>query len=187
MPHKMNTRTRERVDGFIAVLGGFLDMTQRLLGDQWNEGDVSCSVVRRVALPGACFALDGLYEAIMTVLDEMEVFPAAIKQELRRYLPFLSSTRLLMAAVKQGMGRETAHRVIKHHALAAVRAGTPETFIERLTSDAGFLPNREIVEKAVLHPDHGLAPQQVQRVCNRIMEITAKYHEAAAYAPEPIR
>ena len=59
MPHKMNTRSCERVNGLAVVLRGQLAMTGELAGDQWNEGDVSCSVVRRVALPDAFFAADG--------------------------------------------------------------------------------------------------------------------------------
>ena len=61
MPHKMNTRSCERISGLHTIIrashhgGG-------LTGDQWNEGDVSCSVVRRVVLPTAFFALDGLFE-----------------------------------------------------------------------------------------------------------------------------
>ena len=56
MPHKMNTRSCERVNGLAVVLRGYLSMVGELAGDQWNEGDVSCSVVRRVALPDAFFA-----------------------------------------------------------------------------------------------------------------------------------
>ena len=62
MPHKMNTRSAERVNGLSVVVRGYLSMTSELVGDQWNEGDVSCSVVRRVALPGAFLATDGLFE-----------------------------------------------------------------------------------------------------------------------------
>ncbi|MBA2773391.1 MAG: adenylosuccinate lyase, partial [Nocardioidaceae bacterium] len=50
MPHKMNTRSTERVNGLAVVLRGHLAMVGELAGDQWNEGDVSCSVVRRIAL-----------------------------------------------------------------------------------------------------------------------------------------
>ena len=59
MPHKMNTRSCERVNGLAVVLRGYLSMVGELAGDQWNEGDVSCSVVRRVALPDAFFAATG--------------------------------------------------------------------------------------------------------------------------------
>ena len=111
MPHKMNTRSCERVNGLTVILRGYASMAGELAGDQWNEGDVSCSVVRRVALPDAFFAFDGLLETMLTVLDEFGAFPAVIARELDRYLPFLATTKVLMAAVRAGVGRETAHEV----------------------------------------------------------------------------
>src|SRR5690606_39190936 len=122
MPHKMNTRSCERVNGFAVILRGYLSMVGELAGDQWNEGDVSDSVVRRVALPDAFFALDGLLEPFATVLDEFGAFPAVIDRELARYLPFLATTKVLMAAVRAGVGREVAHEVIKEHAVAVALA-----------------------------------------------------------------
>mgnify|MGYP003345186261 FL=1 len=119
MPHKMNTRSCERVNGLAVILRGYASMVGELAGDQWNEGDVSCSVVRRVALPDAFYAIDGLLETFMTVLAEFGAFPDVIKAELDRYLPFLATTKILMAAVKAGLGREEAHEVIKEHAVAA--------------------------------------------------------------------
>ncbi|NEE56593.1 adenylosuccinate lyase, partial [Streptomyces sp. SID8455] len=86
MPHKMNTRSCERVNGLMVILRGYASMTGELAGDQWNEGDVSCSVVRRVALPDAFFAFDGLLETFLTVLDEFGAFPAVVARELDRYL-----------------------------------------------------------------------------------------------------
>ena len=83
MPHKMNTRSCERVNGLAVVLRGHLSMVSELAGDQWNEGDVSCSVVRRVALPDAFFAIDGLFETFLTVLDEFGVFPAVVPARAR--------------------------------------------------------------------------------------------------------
>ena len=75
-------------------------MAAELAGAQWNEGDVFCSVVRRVALPDAFFAIDGMFETFLTVLIEMGAYPAVIEKELTRYLPFLATTRVLMAAVR---------------------------------------------------------------------------------------
>ena len=122
MPHKMNARSAERIDGFTVILRGYLSMVAGLLGDQWNEGDVSCSVVRRVALPDAFLALDGQTETFLTVLLDFGAYPAVIERELARYLPFLATTKILVAAVKQGVGRETAHEAIKEHAVAAALA-----------------------------------------------------------------
>ena len=112
MPHKMNARSCERVGGLQVILRGYLTMAADLSGQQWNEGDVFCSVIRRVALPDAFFALDGMFETFLTVLAEFGAFPAMIDRELERYLPFLATTRILMAAVRAGVDRETAHEVI---------------------------------------------------------------------------
>ena len=122
MPHKMNSRSCERVCGFAVILGGHLTMVSALSGGQWNEGDVSDSVVRRVALPDAFFAIDGLFETFLTVLDEFGAFPAVIERENHRYLPFLATTKVLMAAVRAGVGREVAHEAIKETAVGVALA-----------------------------------------------------------------
>ena len=193
MPHKMNSRTCERINSLVIVLGGFQEMVKGLVGDQWNEGDVSCSVVRRVALPQAFFAMDGIFESTLTVLDEMEVFPGMIKRELELYLPFLSSTKLLMEALKQGGGRETVHATIKKHAVAAiksVRAGGENTFIESLAaaSTASTFPLKlDRILELTSRPDHGLAENQVKQICSRIREITKRFpDEVVHYQPEPL-
>ena len=68
-------------------------MAGELAGAQWNEGDVSCSVVRRVALPDAFFAARRpAPRRSLTVLDEFGAYPAVIARELDRYLPFLATT-----------------------------------------------------------------------------------------------
>ena len=93
MPHKMNSRSCERINGFQAILNGHLTMVSNLSGDQWNEGDVSCSVVRRVALPDSFFVIDGLMQTFITVLDDFGLYPQVIERELNHYLPFLSTTK----------------------------------------------------------------------------------------------
>ncbi|HEY8374167.1 MAG TPA: adenylosuccinate lyase [Pseudonocardiaceae bacterium] len=193
MPHKMNTRSCERVNGLAVVLRGYASMVGELAGDQWNEGDVSCSVVRRVALPDAFFAFDGLVETFLTVLDEFGAFPAVINRELERYLPFLATTKVLMAAVRAGVGRETAHEVIKEHAVASALAmreqGTERNeLLDRLAADERIPLDRAALEALLADrlPFTGAASAQVAAVVRRVEEIVARYPEAAAYAPEPI-
>ncbi|MBB6120084.1 adenylosuccinate lyase [Nocardiopsis algeriensis] len=192
MPHKMNTRSCERVNGLTVVLRGYASMAGELAGDQWNEGDVSCSVVRRVALPDAFFAFDGLVETMLTVLDEFGAFPAVVSAELDRYLPFLATTKMLMAAVRAGVGRETAHELIKEHAVGSALAmrqeGTGNRLLERLADDERFPLGR--AELDALLADRitftGAASAQVEAVVARIGEITAAYPQAAAYTPGAI-
>lgn len=193
MPHKMNARSCERINGLAIVLRGHLAMVGGLVGDQWNEGDVSCSVVRRVALPDAFLALDGLFQAFLTVLDEFGVYPAVVERELRRYLPFLATTRVLVAAVQAGMGREEAHEVIKEHAVAAALAlrveGVVETdLLDRLAVDGRLPLDRVTLEGLVgdLSVFTGNASAQVSAVVERVAVVVAARPRAAAYDPEPI-
>ena len=192
MPHKMNTRSCERVNGLSVVLRGYASMVSELAGDQWNEGDVSCSVVRRVALPDAFYAIDGLLETMLTVLDEFRAFPAVIAAELERYLPFLATTKILMAAVKAGVGREVAHELIKEHAVKAalgMREGKANTLLDDLANDKGLPLDRAALEKLINTPLEftGDARQQVARVVNRIDAITSAHPAAVQYKPGSIR
>ncbi|MBB6473833.1 adenylosuccinate lyase [Sphaerisporangium rubeum] len=192
MPHKMNTRSCERVNGLAVVLRGYTAMTAELAGDQWNEGDVSCSVVRRVALPGAFFAFDGLTETMLTVLAEFGPFPAVIQAELDRYLPFLATTKMLMAAVRAGVGRETAHELIKEHAVAAAlgmrQTGSPNDLLDRLGTDPRFPLDTPALRGLLADPAPftGAATRQVEAVVTRIAAVTTRHPGAAAYRPGPI-
>ncbi|MET7394559.1 adenylosuccinate lyase [Dactylosporangium sp. NPDC005572] len=193
MPHKMNTRSCERVNGLAVIVRGYLSMVGELAGDQWNEGDVSCSVVRRVALPDAFFAVDGLFATFLTVLDEFGAYPAVVARELDRYLPFLATTRVLVAAVGRGVGREDAHEAIKEHAVAVALAmrekGIQDNdLLQRLADDERLRLSRPEVEALVADPQQfiGAASAQVRAVNEMIAEVVAKHGEAAAYIPPPI-
>ena len=192
MPHKMNTRSCERVNGLAVVLRGYASMVGELSGDQWNEGDVSCSVVRRIALPDAFYAIDGLLETFMTVLAEFGAFPQVIAAELERFLPFLASTKILVASVKAGVGREVAHEVIKEHAVAAalgIREGKPNTMIQALAEDARLPLDRRALDALLASPLEftGEAREQTTRVIHRIEAITKAHSTAAKYRPGAIR
>ncbi|MEV0705356.1 adenylosuccinate lyase [Saccharopolyspora sp. NPDC050389] len=193
MPHKMNTRSCERVNGLAVVLRGYVSMVGELAGDQWNEGDVSCSVVRRVALPDAFFAFDGLLETFLTVLDEFGAFPAVVARELDRYLPFLATTKVLMAAVRAGVGRETAHEAIKENAVAVALAMREQgaernDLLDRLAADDRLPLDR--AELDALLADRlaftGAAAAQVGDLVGQIEKITTRHPEAAAYSPADI-
>ncbi len=192
MPHKMNTRSCERINGLALILKGHLTMASGLSGDQWNEGDVACSVVRRVVLPDAFFALDGLIETTFAVLNDFGVFEGVVAAELDRYLPFLATPTLLMHAIRNEMGRETAHELIKQHAVATaldLRAGTADgsALIARLGDDADFPGSRD--ELAALVSDAtsltGLIDRQVAAFCTDAAKLSSG-NPAASYRGEEI-
>ena len=192
MPHKMNARSCERVGGLQVILRGYLTMAADLSGQQWNEGDVFCSVIRRVALPDAFFALDGMFETFLTVLAEFGAFPAMIDRELERYLPFLATTRILMAAVRAGVGRETAHEVIKENAVAVAlnmrENGGEQDLIDRLAADDRLPLTKQQLDDALAdrHAFIGAAESQTHRVIDRVRALVAQYPQAADYVPGEI-
>lgn len=186
MPHKMNARSCERINGLHVILRGYASMTADLAGQQWNEGDVSCSVVRRVALPDACYAIDGLLETFLVVLDGFGAFDAVIDAELQRYLPFLATTKVLMAAVRAGKGRESAHEAIKEHAVAValgMREGRHNDLLALLAGDERIGLSEEVIRMAVSDPLDftGAASSQVRAIADRIETITERYPDAAGY------
>ena len=188
MPHKVNARNCERICGFSTILSGYVTMTAGLAGHQWNEGDVSCSVVRRVALPDAFYAIDGLLETYLTVLRQMEVFPAAVAAENERNLPFLATTTILMEAVKTGAGRETAHEAIKEHALAAakaLRSGGDADLLGRLAGDKRVgLGKKKLLEVLAQNERFvGAAPHQVDAFAAAVAPLAKKFKGAADYRP----
>ena len=193
MPHKMNSRSCERINGFHSILRGHLAMVAGLSGDQWNEGDVSCSVVRRVVMPDAFFASDGLLETFLTILVQMEVFPEVIKAENRRQLPFLLSTTILMEAVKAGAGREDAHAAIKEHSIAAARDLREALITEndlpaRLAADERLRLSIDKIEGILSKGKtrFGSAVQQTEAFLKRANSWTERYPDAAQYKPRSI-
>ena len=193
MPHKMNTRSCERVCGLAVVLRGYASMAAELAGAQWNEGDVFCSVVRRIALPDSFYALDGLQQTFLTVLADFGAYPAVIEAELQRYLPFLATTKILMAAIRAGVGRETAHEVISEHAVAVAlamretgRAGND--LLDRLAADPRLPLDRAQLQALIedRRSFSGLAGAQVAAVLTRIAEVVDEHPVAAGYVPGAI-
>ena len=193
MPHKMNSRSCERIGGLLAILRGHLTMVASLAGDQWNEGDVSCSVVRRVALPDAFLALDGLFETFLTVLGDFGAYPAVIERELDRYLPFLATTKVLVASVRKGVGREQAHEAIKEHAVAAAlrlreQGAQGNDLIERIAADDRIPLDESELRAALGEPLSfvGRAQAQVAAFVAQIEPLASADPQSARYRPGDI-
>ena len=195
MPHKMNTRSAERICGFSTLTKMYADGASRLAGDQWEEGDVSCSVVRRIIMPDALYASDGLCETTLTVLKNMGAYPVIIEKEVDRYLPFLASSEILMTAIKAGIGRETAHDTIKRHAVAEAMAmrqeGASPELSERLANDAVFKAagiTETRINGILADKKHfvGNASEQIRQVATKASSLLNRYAKEARYEPGDI-
>lgn len=193
MPHKMNSRSSERINGFQNILAGYVTMASNISGDQWNEGDVSCSVVRRVALPDSFYAIDGMLETFLTIIEQMEVFEPVIEKENKHYFPFLSTTTFLMEAVKKGTPREEAHEVIKEHAIATVRdlrngVIVKNDLLERLSADKRLELSLEELQDIMSKADQliGNAKVQIKQFTEQVDVFNQKYPNATNYRPGTI-
>jgi adenylosuccinate lyase len=164
MPHKMNSRSSERINGMMVLLRGYNTMAADLAGDQWNEGDVSCSVVRRVVIPDSFYVLDGLLHTFMTILQEFGAFEDEIKAELDEQLPILATSKILMECIKTGMGREAAHQLIKKHST------TERNFFGALASEKGFPLSLNQLNDLIKDPSNfvGMAAEQSGSVAKKI-------------------
>jgi adenylosuccinate lyase len=189
----MNTRSCERINGLTNVLRGHLTMVAALAGDQWNEGDVSCSVVRRVALPDAFFAVDGVFQTLFHVLADFGAHPAVIERELQRYLPFLATTKVLVASVRTGVGREVAHEAIREHAVAVAlemrEKGTDANdLFDRLAADERLGLSSDDLARVLAEPLDfvGAATSQVHAFVAAVGPVLAAYPDAVRYEAEPM-
>jgi adenylosuccinate lyase len=170
MPHKMNARSSERINGMMVLLRGYTTMAADLAGNQWNEGDVSCSVVRRVVIPDAFYTIDGLLHTFMTVLTEFGIYEENINKELAEQLPFLATSQILTELVKKGMGREIAHELIKKHATIT----TASNFFNILSSEKDFPLSINELNNLIKDPASfaGSALEQSQVIANEIKKFT---------------
>jgi adenylosuccinate lyase len=148
----------------MVLLRGYNTMASDLAGDQWNEGDVSCSVVRRVVIPDSFYVLDGLLHTFMTILQEFGAFEEKIEVELNEQLPLLATSKILMECVKAGMGREDAHKIIKKQ---STTSSTGSLFAS-LSKEASFPLSHEQLTKLIQNPAEfsGLAVEQSRKVMN---------------------
>ena len=192
MPHKMNSRSCERINGLTAVLSGYLTMVSQISGNQWNEGDVSDSVVRRVALSDSFYALDGIIETTLTVLNEFGIFTEPIQKEIETELPFLATSKFLTAALKNGAKRESAHEALKELSTKALldrQSGKPTSLIDAIASDPRIPLDKAALELLLTNTGDfiGNAPLQTARVVARIKSAIAPFPKATTYKPGEIR
>jgi len=186
MPHKINPRLSERVNSLASILKGHLTMVADLSGSQWNEGDVSCSALRRVALPDAFYATDAILEIMIQLLENLEFNEVKIQSEVEELLPQVSSSSLLMLAVKKGAGREVAHKAIKQH---SQNSEVGDDFFKLILGDKTLqITALEIEElKSDLKGLAGDATSQALETSKRIKGRLAEKVELIKFSPSILR
>ena len=170
MPHKNNPRLSERVNALFIVLKGYLTMASEISGNQWNEGDVSESVVRRIALPDAFYCIDAILRTMTKVVKELEISKDNIAREVDLELEYLLSSKVLLLAFEKGVGRESAHKAILECADKS-RSPNSESFFTLISKTSELkVSESELLEiKSDLDNHLGDAPLQARAVLNLAM------------------
>jgi len=179
MAYKRNPMRAERVTALSRLVLSLASSPQMTASEQWFERTLDDSANRRVVIPEAFLAVDGILEILINVLDGLVVYPKVIAVRVAAELPFMATENILMAAVKAGGNRQKLHEKIRQHSHAAAeqvkKFGKCNDLIDRLKADNAF---SKVDFKAVLNPKSyiGRAPQQVDEFIRDIVTpIRKKY------------
>ena len=174
MAYKRNPMRSERIGSLsryvmVDVLNGaFTTATQ------WFERTLDDSANKRLSIPEAFLAIDGILNLYANVTDGLVVYPKVIEQRLRKELPFIATENIMMDAVKRGGDRQELHEKIRQHSMAASRVvkeeGGENDLLERIANDKSFGVTLEELE-AILQPSKyvGRAPQQTTDFLNEVV------------------
>jgi adenylosuccinate lyase len=181
MAYKRNPMRAERVTALSRLVLSLASSPAMTASEQWFERTLDDSANRRVVIPEAFLAVDGILEILANVLDGLVVYPKVISAHVDAELPFMATENILMAGVKAGGNRQELHeriRLYSHAAAAQVKQfGRPNDLINRLKADISF---RKVDFEKVLNPNNyiGRAPQQVDEFIRIIVEpIRRKYRK----------
>ena len=181
MAYKRNPMRAERVTALSRFVLSLASSPQMTASEQWFERTLDDSANRRVVIPEAFLAVDGILEILINMLDGLVVYPKVIAARVAAELPFMATENILMAAVKAGGNRQKLHEKIRRHSHAAAaqikQAGKHNDLIDRLKADPAF---DKIDFKTVLNPKSyvGMAPEQVDEFLRTIVTpIRRKYRK----------
>jgi len=154
---------------------------RKTASEQWLERTLDDSANRRVVIPEAFLAVDGILEILINVLDGLVVYPNVIAAHVAAELPFMATENILMAAVKAGGDRQEIHEKIRLHSQAAAaqvkQFGKKNDLIARLRADVAF---KNVDFERTLNPKNyiGRAPQQVDEFVRSVVTpVCRRYHK----------
>ena len=142
---------------------------------QWFERTLDDSANKRLSVPEAFLAIDGVLDLYMNVVDGLVVYPKVIEQRLMSELPFMATENIMMDAVKRGGDRQELHERIREHSMEAGRMvkaeGRPNDLLERIAADPAFGTTMEELQ-AIMNPKNfvGRAPEQVSEFLDEVIQ-----------------
>lgn len=191
MAYKRNPMRSERIGSLsryvmVDVLNGYFTSAT-----QWFERTLDDSANKRLSVPEAFLAIDGILNLYANVADGLVVYPKVIESRLRKELPFMATENIMMDAVKyRGADRQVLHEKIRQHSMAASKVikeeGGENDLLERIAADEAFGVTLEDLEK-ILQPEKytGRAKEQTEDFLNEeVAPVLDKYKELEDEKPE---
>ena len=175
MAYKRNPMRSERIASLSRYV--MIDVLNPAItaATQWFERTLDDSANKRLSVPEAFLAIDGVLDLYMNVVDGLVVYPKVIEQRLMSELPFMATENIMMDAVKRGGDRQELHERIRTHSMEAGRMvkveGKPNDLLERIASDPAFGTTMEELQ-SIMNPRNfvGRAPEQVTEFLNEVIQ-----------------
>lgn len=142
---------------------------------QWFERTLDDSANKRVSVPEAFLAIDGILDLYLNVVDGLVVYDKVIYQRFMKEIPFMATENIMMDAVKRGGNRQELHELIREYSMQAgatvKKEGKENNLVDLIAADPAFGMTKEEIE-AILEPKNfvGRASEQTEEFITEVVK-----------------
>ena len=188
MAYKRNPMRSERITSLARYIMADTMNPAMTAGTQWLERTLDDSANRRISIPEAFLAADGILTLYINVIKGLTVYPKVIEKHLMEELPFMATENILMYCVKKGGDRQTLHEAIRRHSVDAGKTikseGKENDLLDRIAADPVFGLTREDIDGIISEGGFtGRAEEQTEEYLGQVREVLAV--NAAAIGDKP--
>ncbi len=180
MAYKRNPMRSERIASLARYVIADAMNPAMTASEQWFERTLDDSANRRISIPEAFLAVDGILTLVINIVKGMTVYPGMINRHLMDELPFIATENILMYSVKKGGDRQTLHEAIRRHSVAAAKAikesGADNDLIDRIANDPVFNITKDEILKIIDEGGFtGRAKEQTEEYIAAVREALKSY------------
>lgn len=180
MAYKRNPMRSERIASLARYVIADTMNPAMTASEQWFERTLDDSANRRISIPEAFLAVDGILTLVINIVKGMTVYPGMINRHLMDELPFIATENILMYSVKKGGDRQTLHEAIRRHSVAAAKAikesGADNDLIDRIAADPVFNITKDEILKIIDEGGFtGRAKEQTEEYVAAVREVLKSY------------
>ena len=184
MAYKRNPMRSERISSLARFIIADALNPAMTAGTQWLERTLDDSANRRISIPEAFLAADGILSLYINVISGLTVYPRVMEKHLAEELPFMATENILMHCVRAGGDRQTLHEAIRRHSVAAGKAvkqdGAPNDLLDRIAADSVFGLTRAQIDGVIRESRlTGRAAEQTEEYLAEVRRVLAENADAA--------